>query len=150
MVQPPDEGEFVMITGFTQTSASSNPSSNVTRGFTNDRILPFATGGGIQIAVFVVLLLLGLTLLTTPGAAQNANMPRGELVKLLGEQYAEAPVAIGLSENGAIIEVFAAADRSTWTMIMTTPDGISRVIQAGEAWIGIDSRPAHQASLAGL
>jgi len=150
MVQPLDEGEFVMITGFTQTSVSLNPGSNVKRGFTIDRILPFANGGGVQITVFTVLLLLGITFLTTPSAAQSEIMPRSELVKLLGEQYAETPVAAGLSDSGTMIEVFAALDGSTWTMIMTTPDGVSRVIQAGEAWIGIIPRPAHQASLTGL
>ncbi len=137
-----------MVTRFVQPNNVSDVTHHDANVFINDRVLPFVTVSILQVVVFAVLLLSGLVLLSTPSVAQPTDMPRGELVKFLGERYAEAPVAIGLSESGGVIEVFAAADGSTWTMILTMPDGLSRVIQAGEAWIGMTSsrHPAQQVS----
>ena len=80
-----------------------------------------------------------------PATAQSANAPRAEVVKLLGERYAETPSALGLASNGGVIEVFAAKDGSTWTIVLTTPDGLSRIVATGEAWTAI-TRVLGQAS----
>ncbi len=137
-----------MVTRFVQPNNVSDVTHHDANVFINDRVLPFVTVSILQVVVFAVLLLSGLVLLSTPSVAQPTDMPRGQLIELLGQRYAEAPVAIGLSDIGAVVEVFAATDGSTWTMILTTPDGLSRVIQAGEAWIGMTSSSqfARQAS----
>ena len=33
-----------------------------------------------------------------------------------------------------MIEVFATRDGTTWTMVLTTPNGLSRLIASGESW----------------
>ena len=82
------------------------------------------------------LLLLGAALISRPALAQSADagLPRAVLVELLGDGYAEVPVAFGLAENGGLIEMFASADGGTWTMVLSMPNGLSYVVTTGEAW----------------
>ena len=82
------------------------------------------------------LLLLGAALMARPALAQSADagLPRAALVEVLGDRYAEVPVAFGLAENGGLIEVFASADGATWTMLLSMPNGLSYVVTTGEAW----------------
>ena len=82
------------------------------------------------------LFLLGAALISRPALAQSADagLPRAKLVELLGDGYAELPVAFGLAQNGGLIEVFASADGATWTMVLSMPNGLSYVVTTGEAW----------------
>lgn len=90
---------------------------------------------------------LAATILTagivTPAAAQEPAASqfaaRDQVVKVLGARYGEAPVARGLTQTGSLVEVFAAADGDTWTIVMTNPQGVSRVASSGVAWT--DVRP---------
>ncbi len=85
--------------------------------------------------VVAMALLAGLALVSAPAEAQSVTAPRAEIVKQLGDAYAEAPVAIGLTGNGSVIELFTTGDGSTWTIVITSPDGLSRVVAAGESWM---------------
>ena len=69
-----------------------------------------------------------------PASAETACLPHAEVAKRLGDRYAETPVGIELASNGGLIELFSSPDGSTWTMVMTTPTGVSCVMAAGEAW----------------
>ncbi len=66
-------------------------------------------------------------------AVQASCSPRDQLVKLLAEQYKEAPVGIGLAQPGQVLEVFASQGGS-WSMVMTMPDGKACMIAAGDNW----------------
>ena len=57
---------------------------------------------------------------------------RGALLARLATTYAEAPVAIGVASDGRLMEVLASADGATWTLIATTPAGLSCALLAGE------------------
>ncbi len=73
-----------------------------------------------------------------PAAAQEAQVPwleRAEIVGQLAARYSEAPTALGLTSDGAVIELFATADGATWTLVITLPNGLSRVVATGESWI---------------
>ena len=81
-------------------------------------------------------LLLAGTMITSHSAqAQSRDLPRAEVVEQLDAQYAEAQAAVGVTNEGGVIEVFTTKDGSTWTLVLTKPDGISRVVAAGETWI---------------
>lgn len=73
--------------------------------------------------------------LVWPDAAMAEELRRADVVKLLSEQYAETQQAVGLTTGGDIVEIFAANDGSSWTLVLTEADGNSRVIAAGESWI---------------
>jgi hypothetical protein len=70
-----------------------------------------------------------------PAFAQSQWIDREDVVEKLGAEYAEQPTSIGVARNGGVIELFTARDGATWTMILTMPDGTSRLITAGENWI---------------
>ena len=74
----------------------------------------------------------------TPAAAQQQQQPactkRTDVVEHLAGKYKEAPVAIGLANNGGVIEVLSSQTGTSWTIIITMPNGTSCMIAAGENW----------------
>lgn len=91
----------------------------------------------VSTAIVGALLLAGVLLNSAPVAAQNSCGPRDALVAALGSQYDESAVAIGLAGGGGVIEVLATRDGGTWTIVLTTPEGLSCIVTSGEAWIDI-------------
>ncbi len=73
-------------------------------------------------------------LIPISAAAQTLWLDRDKVVEKLGRDYAEQPTAMGLASNGGIIELFAAPDGATWTLVLTMPNGSSRMVAAGEGW----------------
>jgi len=67
-------------------------------------------------------------------AQQSPCTERPEVVGHLAKKYAEAPVAIGLSSNGGVVEVLSSKKNQRWTMIITMPDGKSCLMATGENW----------------
>lgn len=59
---------------------------------------------------------------------------RTDLLGSLAREYSEAPRALGLANNGTVMELLSARDGRTWTLLMSRPDGTSCVVAAGEAW----------------
>ena len=49
-------------------------------------------------------------------------------------RFSEAPVAIGLTREGHVMEVFSSPDGETWTIVITLPNGTSCMIGAGKHW----------------
>ncbi len=93
------------------------------------RLLPAKVG--------VLFALAAIAFGAAPAAAQaiaERCNPRPVVIEFLGVKYEEIPVAMGLQSNGAVVEVFAAKDSRTFTIVVTVPSGVSCVISAGEAW----------------
>ena len=62
---------------------------------------------------------------------------RDQVIKLLADKYREGPVAFGVTNNGGLVEVLKSAPHSkddTWTIIITSPKGVSCLVAAGEGW----------------
>ncbi|MFQ5774404.1 MAG: hypothetical protein ACE5GS_07815 [Kiloniellaceae bacterium] len=76
----------------------------------------------------------GFALLTTAAAAQSQCNKRQHVLDLLAKKYKEAPVASGVTNNGGLVEVLTDAKGGTWTIIVTTPQGMSCLVAAGEGW----------------
>ena len=90
----------------------------------------------LSIAV-AMLLLAAAAFMAHPAAAQQAGRPRAEVVKVLGDRYAEESVGLGIAQNGGVIELFTSKDGATWTIVLTMPNGLSLVIATGESWMQI-------------
>ena len=70
-------------------------------------------------------------------AAPGMRMPchnATEIAKQLGSKYDEAPVAFGMQSNGNLLQVYASEDKGTWTVVSTTPTGMSCIVAAGRRW----------------
>ncbi len=88
---------------------------------------------GASILAIAMLLVMWATF--NPAAAQSACTTRSAVAAQLAGDFAEAPVAAGLVSSGAVIEVFTSDDGSTWTIVLTRPEGTSCLVAAGEAWV---------------
>ena len=88
-------------------------------------------------------LLLGaaLAVFSTAAAAQNSPNQcntRDSVLSLLASKYKEAPVAVGVTNTGGLVEVLSTGDGNTWTIIVTTPQGMSCLVAAGEGWRAVE------------
>ncbi len=61
-------------------------------------------------------------------------MSHDELARRLHDRFQEVQVANAISNNGALVELYATSDNSSWTLAMTRPGEISCVLVAGESW----------------
>jgi len=59
---------------------------------------------------------------------------RDAMLEFLSTRFAEAPVAMGVAKNGSLVEVLTSGARSTFTIILTRPDGTTCMIAAGQGW----------------
>ncbi len=82
--------------------------------------------------------LIAQTALAQNAAAQPQCNDRKQVLDLLAEKYKEAPVAAGVTNNGGLVEVLTDAKGGTWTIIVTTPQGVSCLVAAGEGWRKMD------------
>ena len=58
---------------------------------------------------------------------------RADVVKMLKENFGERAMAHGIAHSGTLAEVFISPG-GTWTIIATSPNGISCMIGSGESW----------------
>ena len=83
---------------------------------------------------------IGLALAATPAAAQAPGSgqqfcaKRPDLLRHLESSYQEAPVSMGLADNGNVVEVFSAKDGSTWTITISLPNGLTCMVASGQFW----------------
>lgn len=72
----------------------------------------------------------------TPAEAQSPQScaKRTDIIKHLTGQYHETPVAIGLSDNGSLLEILASSDGKTWTLLFSMPTGVSCLMATGQDW----------------
>ncbi len=75
-----------------------------------------------------------LPALAAPSLAAPPCNERASVLELLTGKYAERPVAIGMANNGGVVEVLSRADGRTWSIIITLPNGMSCMLAAGEEW----------------
>ena len=67
----------------------------------------------------------------------GARMPchnASEIAKQLNSKYDESPVAFGLQSNGNLLQVYSSEEKDTWTVVSTTPAGMSCVLATGQRW----------------
>ena len=83
-------------------------------------------------------LALGLMLFSSAALAQPQCDTRDKVLSLLAEKYKEAPVALGVTNNGGLVEVLSTDEGTTWSIIVTAPDGKSCLVAAGEGWRALE------------
>lgn len=59
---------------------------------------------------------------------------RDNVLALLAKKYQEIPIAAGVTSTGSLIEVLTDSKGETWTIIVTSPRGMSCLVTAGEGW----------------
>ncbi len=80
-------------------------------------------------------LVTGFTLVASAAMAQQPQCnERDNVLDLLAKKYQETPIAAGVTNTGGLVEVLADIKSGTWTIIVTTPQGMSCLVAAGEGW----------------
>ena len=89
------------------------------------------------------------------GQATRPCGPSAMMAKQSTKKYKEAPVAFGLQSNGSLLQVYASDHRNdkdatndgeadTWTIVSTTPNGMSCIVAAGRYWQAIKPKGVPQ------
>jgi hypothetical protein len=90
--------------------------------------------GFVRVASAAALLALPSTSLAGPLAV--TQLPCGsktEMLEILTKTYGEREVAHGIANTGALAQVFV-GPKGTWTIVATSPNGMSCLIGAGQDW----------------
>jgi hypothetical protein len=74
-----------------------------------------------------------------PHILQKPCGKRDDVVRMLREQFGETPIAHGLSDSGAVAEVFTSSS-GTWTIVATAPNGLTCMVGAGQSWQPVVAR----------
>ena len=72
-----------------------------------------------------------------PTLAANTCTDRDRLEGFLAEKYKEEPIAMGLIDSSGVMEVYL-SESGSWTIVVTSAQGLSCVIAAGENWDDIE------------
>ncbi|KIC26280.1 hypothetical protein [Leisingera sp. ANG-M6] len=81
------------------------------------------------------LALAAVTMAAAPAAAQSRNCaPRDAVIKRLAEKYGESRQSIGMGQQGMVMETFASADTGSWTITVTTPNGMTCLVASGQSY----------------
>lgn len=59
---------------------------------------------------------------------------RNTVLDYLSAKFEEKPIAMGIAANGSLIEVLSSTKGTTFTIIVTAPDGKTCMVAAGEGW----------------
>ena len=68
-----------------------------------------------------------------PAHPQALCGERSALVERLEREFSETPQALGLSEDGALVEIMVSPSGG-WTILVTYPKRPSCVVATGEGW----------------
>ena len=72
---------------------------------------------------------------TTPGEQpQRTCLPHHGIDARLRHDFGEKILGRGISNDGTLLEIFIAQDGRTFTVIKTTPQGLSCVVDFGDDW----------------
>ncbi len=83
----------------------------------------------------LVIVATAILLTATPALAEQPQCTnRNVVITHLSKQYSEAPVAMGLANNGGVIEILSSGAGKSWTIILTMPNGMTCMIAAGDSW----------------
>lgn len=85
------------------------------------------------LSMVVVALALSTGLLPSQALAQLACGKRAELLAQFARQYGEAPNAIGITDQGALLDLLV-SPAGTWTMMMTMPGSLTCIVATGRYW----------------
>jgi|TARA_Y100000294_G_scaffold152322_1_gene150553 hypothetical protein len=80
-----------------------------------------------------LVLIIGSSFFVPAASAQPVCSTHRTVSDSLKKSYAEAPVSMGVTAGGGVIEVYA-SPKGTWTLVITQPNGTSCLIAAGQGW----------------
>jgi hypothetical protein len=71
---------------------------------------------------------------TSAEAQGRLCAPRDKVIEQIAGKHGEAQQSYGLQQSGAVIEIWANTDTGSWTVFVSTPEGMSCLVAVGEAF----------------
>ncbi len=59
---------------------------------------------------------------------------RNDVLTKLATDFREQPASVGLTSDGQLLEVLTSDSKLTWSILITSPSGVSCIVAAGESW----------------
>ncbi len=91
--------------------------------------------------MFKMTMVLGLMVLAaghvaaqTSAQANRNCAARDKVLETLANKYGETRQSIGLGANNAVVEMFASTETGTWTITVTTPEGLTCMVASGQSF----------------
>lgn len=84
--------------------------------------------------LFVITFLAAMLNFIPAAHAEPQCNTRDSVLSQLKEKYNEVPVNLGVTHNGGLIEVIASPEGKSWSILITSPQGMSCLVAAGEGW----------------
>lgn len=72
-------------------------------------------------------------LFALPAMAQQNCAARSEVLSVLAQKYGETRQSVGMLQGG-VFELFANTETGTWTVITTSPQGLTCIRAEGEGF----------------
>ena len=85
------------------------------------------------LSTVVVALALSTGSFSSPALAQMACGKRGDFLAQLEKQYGEAPTVVGITDQGALLDVVV-SPAGSWTMMITVAGGPTCIVATGRHW----------------
>lgn len=70
----------------------------------------------------------------SPAYAQQNCASTDEVYTTLLQKYQEERVAVGINTNGNLVEFWGNEESGSWSVIITSPDGVSCLADSGVAF----------------
>lgn len=77
----------------------------------------------------------GIAALPTTSLAMNQCGDRDHVIASLAEKHAERHIASGFQSEAGLMEIWASDADSSWTILLTRPDGVTCVMAHGTHWL---------------
>ena len=81
-----------------------------------------------SIAILVTLCSTGIA------TAQQQCAERADILEVLSSRYGETPISLGVAASCQLVEVLSSDQGASWTIIVTSPEGVSCLVASGDGW----------------
>ena len=93
---------------------------------------------GTFLLLAVLLLMAGTTVSAEAQERMNCNT-REYMADALTTEYAEQPAGLGVTNDGTVVELWQGGGGSSWTLLLSMPNGNSCIVGAGNDWIQLET-----------
>ncbi len=89
----------------------------------------------LRLPIFVMAaLVIAAMWFVSAAQAQTVCGTRDSIVAMLGDKYGEVRKGGGLAGETAILELWVSEATGTWTILKTTPNGLTCFVAVGDNW----------------
>ena len=90
---------------------------------------------------YLAYLAAALIAVAAPSSAQSVCNTTPVIYSILSGKHGESTAARGMTRGGELLEMWANRDTGSWSLLITRPDGITCLVQAGQNFNAVPVPP---------